>query len=293
MGFESKNSGIAAAIFLGLYVVYFGFVSNIVYRKGWKTVYTALWFFGLFRVGGQLCGLVFATLGFKHWQWLIAYLVLSAEGYFSLILASFYFVVQCQIRQNGKSWLRKCKDERNPDNKHRCGRDLDFSTVFHLVLIPANAFIIGGGTTLTGVDTDKWDQETGKINTSKGLRTAGLIIFLIQTFWVVFLACYIYFKEHIRLITMYLLFAALPFLVVRGIFGILSIYIDEMNYYDLTNYTEDGLKSKFVAYEYCLATTMEFVASVLLIMSYYVDKDTQKIDEEQFTKMESNESSLK
>ena len=38
---------------------------------------------------------------------------------------------------------------------------------------------------------------------------------------------------------MHLLFAALPFLLVRGIFGIMSIYVDKMNYYKLSNYTAE------------------------------------------------------
>lgn len=295
MGFESTSSGVAASIFLGLYTLYLFLTINIVRQRGFRSIYTALLAFGVFRVGGQLCGVAFAVLGIEHWPWLIAYLVLTAEGYFALIIAAFYFIVQCQIKQNGRSWLCKSKEERKKEQelsnfKHTSC--LSWSAVFHMVLIPANALVISGGTTLTGVDTDKWDQETDKINTSKGLRTTGQAIFLIQTIIVILLLIYVYVKEKVRGCTIYLLFAASPFLLVRGIFGIMSIFIDEMNYYQLSNYDRAGLTSAFIAYEYCLATTMEFIAASLFISNYYLDKTEEVTEKESYSKFESDESSL-
>lgn len=294
MGFESTSSGVAASIYLGLYTLYLLLAINVVRKKGFKSIYTALLAFGIFRVGGQLCGVAFAVLGIQYWPWLVAYLVLTAEGYFSLIIAAFYFIVQCQIRQNGRSWLCKSKEERKEEqeaSKFKHTSCLSWSTVFHLVLAPANALVIGGGTTLTGIDTDRWDQETDKINTSKGLRTAGQAIFLIQTIIVILLLVYVYVREKVRGHTIYLLFAASPFLLVRGIFGILSIFIDKMNYYQLSNYDGAGLTSDFVAYEYCLATTMEFIAASLFISNYYLDNSEKDILDENFSKFESDESS--
>jgi len=65
-----------------------------------------------------------------------------------------------------------------------------------------------------------------------------------------------------------------------------------MNYYQLSNYDGAGLTSDFVAYEYCLATTMEFIAASLFISNYYLDNSEEVIDKEDFNKTDSDESSF-
>ncbi|CUM48430.1 uncharacterized protein AC631_01049 [Debaryomyces fabryi] len=293
MGFESTSAGVAASIYLALYTIYLLLVINVVRHKGFHFLYRILLLFGLFRVSGQLCGVAFGVLGIEHWHWLIAYLVLTAEGYFSLIIAAFHFVIQSQVKQTGSSWLQKKKG--SGEKKHRSWvlnrfSNISWSFCFHINLIPANALIIAGGTMLTGLDPSRLSEEQSEVNTSKGLRTAGQTIFLIETIIVILLLIYVYVKERIRCRTIYLLFAASPFLLVRGIFGILSIYVDKMNYYQLSNYDGAGLTSQFVAYEYCLATTMEFVVACLLISNYYLDNDLKVSESDNFNKIESEES---
>ncbi|KAK6461047.1 hypothetical protein DFJ63DRAFT_343231 [Scheffersomyces coipomensis] len=56
------------------------------------------------------------------------------------------------------------------------------------------------------------------------------------------------------------------------IFGILSIYVQRMNYYDFNNYTTSGLSSSFVTFEYVLATTMEFIVAVGYISNFYIKR---------------------
>lgn len=291
MAFESNSSGAAASVFLALYTGYLALAINIVRQKGFRSIYTALLVFGIFRVTGQMCGVVFAVLGIEHYQWLIAYLVFTAEGYFSLILAAFYFIVQCQVKQTGKSWLHKSKAECSSKMERR----KSWSFIFHMVLIPANALVISGGSMLTGINVQDMDKEVDKVNTSKALRTTGQVLFFIQTLIVILLLIYIYVKEKVRCCTVYLLFAAAPFLFVRGLFGILSIYISKMNYYQLSNYELTGLTSLFVAYEYCLATTMEFMAASFMISNFYLEKreTSGKVEEsDTFGKLESESSSL-
>ena len=70
--------------------------------------------------------------------------------------------------------------------KHKSS--VSWSTVFYMFLIPANAFIVGGGSLLTGANADELNKETGKVSTSKALRTTGQTIFLIQTVIVVLLS---------------------------------------------------------------------------------------------------------
>ena len=65
-----------------------------------------------------------------------------------------------------------------------------------------------------------------------------------------------------------------------------------MNYYQLSNYDRAGLTSAFIAYEYCLATTMEFIAASLFISNYYLDKTEEATENESYSKFESDESSL-
>jgi ABC-type multidrug transport system permease subunit len=111
-GFQSPKSGAAALVFLILYTAYTLAVIVIVTRLGWKTVYSLLLYYGLVRFGCQLCGVVYSAIGVEHWQWLIGYLVLGAQGYFALILAAFRFIIKGQREKFGHSWLAPSKDEK-------------------------------------------------------------------------------------------------------------------------------------------------------------------------------------
>ncbi|RCK62457.1 hypothetical protein Cantr_09268 [Candida viswanathii] len=280
MAFLFEGSGIAASIFLALFVIYTAFTIRVVYEKGIKSIYTSLLLFGIFRVAGQLCGVAFASLGYEHYQWLIAYLVFSAEGYFVLILTSFHLIAQAQIATTGKSWIRPTHAQRKDKQRNArnwCQRvDARFppSTVFHMLLIPANAFIIAGGSILAGQTPG--DSDPTKVSTSKGLRTSGQVIFLVQTIMAIALAVYVYVVEGLRHCNIYSIFLVAPFILVRGIFGIMSIYVHDMNYYDVSNYTAEGFHTKFVIYEYVLATTMEFVTGCIYVSNYYFESRTSK-----------------
>ncbi|CAI5757073.1 unnamed protein product [Candida verbasci] len=276
MGFQFEDSGIAASIYLALYTIYLIATIKIVYDKGWRSIYTSLLIFGIFRVCGQLCGVAFAKLGYKHYQWLIAYLVFSAEGYFTLILTSFHLIAHAQIQTSGSSWIRPTKKQKKQmirDAKtwrEQLQAKIPITTIFHWLLIPANAFIIAGGSMLTGQTPGNMDQNV--VHTSKALRTTGQIIFLLQTCIAIGLAVFVYAFQNLRHSNIYSIFLTSPFILVRGIFGILSIYLTKMNYYDMSNYTENGLNPHFVIYEYVLATTMEFITGVIYISNYYFDK---------------------
>lgn len=280
MAFLFQGSGIAASIYLALYVIYTAFTIRVVYEKGLRSIYTSLLIFGLFRVSGQLCGVAFAKLGYKHYQWLIAYLVFSAEGYFTLILTSFHLIAHAQFATTGKSWVRPTRDQQkiNRTNarswKQKLNARFPPATIFHLLLIPANAFIVSGGSLLAGQKVG--DMDPSKVNTSKALRTTGQVIFLLQTCVAIGLAVYVYFVEKLKHSNIYSIFLVSPFIVVRGIFGILSIYIKDMNYYDISNYTAEGFHTKFIIYEYVLATTMEFITGCIYISNYYFDSRTYK-----------------
>ncbi|KAK6205206.1 uncharacterized protein RJT21DRAFT_14024 [Scheffersomyces amazonensis] len=282
MAFKSHASGIAASVYLAIYSIFFAFTINIVFRVGWRSFYTALAVYGIFRFSGQLCAVVFSVLGYTYWQWLVAYLVFTAEGYFMLILISYFLIAQAQEESFGTSWIGPSKKDRKRNAElatTKLGKlkaKFPIAVIFHLLLIPANVLIIVGGSQLAGISIQDANNESSKVHTSKIMRTAGQSVFLFQTVAAIGFASYCYFVEKIRHINIYTIFAVAPFITIRGIFGILSIYIQKMNYYDFTNYTVEGLSSSFVTYEYVLATTMEFVTALGYIANYYIRANRKK-----------------
>lgn len=278
MALKHTDSGVAAAVFLALYAIYALVMVYIVYVKGFKTVYTFLMSFPFIRFGSQLCGLVFAIKGIEHYKWLIAYLVLGAEGYFVLILSAFLFLVHAQKRKNGYSWLEKSQSflKENPLRN-------SYAAIFHWVLVPANAMVIAGGSMLTGIEN--YDAERKKVRISKGLRTTGQSLFLSLTIIILLLGLNAFKKEKVRNHFNITILLASPFLIVRGVFGILSIYIENMNYYQLSNYSGAGINHMLVIYEYVLSTTMEFAASIFIVSNFFLekqaDRDADKDEEKQ------------
>jgi len=270
MAFEFEGEGIAASIFLALYVIYTLFTIGIIWHKGTlRTIYSGLLFFGLIRMGAQLCGIAFASLGYEHWQWLVAYLVLGAEGYFVLILTSFYMVSHAHIAARKESWLKsRLVDTSNWGFLKKL--NINGMRIFYYLAIVANVLVIVGGTMLTGLDADEYDDNVSRINTSKGLRGTGQALFLIFTLVVAGLAAYTVIHDNIRSYLLTSVFMATPFLFVRGIYGLLSCFIQQMNYFSMANYTATGMSVHFVATEYVLATTMEFIAACIFMSTYYV-----------------------
>lgn len=271
MGFHSPDSGIAASVFLALYTLFLGQMTYIMIKRGFKNVYTFIFFFTLFRFGGQLCGVVYAALGPLHYKWLIAYLVLGAEGYFALIFAGFRFTCRAQYEKFGESWmLHKGPNVGNLFILKRLCKS--WSRIFHLTLIPANALVISGGSMLAGILYDDMAKEHNTVMTSKALRTTGQAIFLSMTLCLIFLTIYVFVVEKVRNHTTIAVLCGSPFILVRGIFGVLSIYITEMNYFQFSNYDEEGkVNHKLVVYEYVLSTTMEFITASLLMTKYWFD----------------------
>ncbi|ABN65058.2 predicted protein [Scheffersomyces stipitis CBS 6054] len=285
MAFKSVHSGIAASVYLCLYVIYLCFSINIVRREGLKTIYTSLVVYGVFRVSGQMCGVVFAALGFNHWHWLIAYLVLNAEGYFVLIITSYHLIANAQYQVVGYSWIRpnkediKIKQQAATSFLGKIRAKYSLARVFHLILIPANALVISGGIMLAGADD--LASENSSVQLSRRLRVSGQSIFLFQTIVAVSLGFWCFFGENIRHINIYGIFIASPFILTRGTFGVMSIYLDKMDYFEMSNYNENGISSTFIAFEYTLATTMEFITAVVYISIYYISKKRQNRRAEQ------------
>lgn len=273
MGFYSQDAGAAATVFFAFYSCFLGLMILVAICKGLKTVYTFILVFTLFRFGGQLCGVVYAKLGPDHWHWLIAYLVLGAEGYFTLIFAGLRFTCNAQEKAYGESWILTSGPATNIKGPFPLLRRLTptWIGIFHLLLIPANVLVILGGSLLSGMTIEEINKGGGKLMTSKALRTVGQLIFLLMTIAAISLNIYIYKKERVRTPVTIAVMCLAPFLLVRGIFGILSIFITKMNYYQLSNYSDTGMKSELVVYEYVLSTTMEFIAACCLMSKLFFE----------------------
>lgn len=264
MGFISKDEGIAASIFLALYVIYSAFAIYIVFQKGLKSVYTSLLFFGVIRVGAQLSGVAFSSLGLDHWQWLVAYLVLGAEGYFALIISVFYLYSHCLRNAFGYSFIEYKIKGRFFKQPIKAG--------FHWILVVANALIIAGGSMLTSVNIEDYDTAKLKMNASKIMRCTGQSIFLLLTVSLIYCMLHTIFVRKLRKYDIFLLLSTSPFLLVRGIYGLLASVVDKMNYYKISNYDRNGLSVYFIATEYCLATSMEFIAASILLVLYFMER---------------------
>lgn len=271
--FTSTDSGIAASVFLALYTPYAAVMCYIVFKKGFKTVYTMLWFFSMIRFAGQLCGVVSAKIGPQHTNWLIAYLILGAEGYFALIIAAFQFITNAQTIQRGLSWLLTLGP---PQIKFSVltKATRSWAALFHFVLLPANICLIVGGIVLSLASTDEISKQAGDAHTSKVLRTVGQVLFFGMTLVTVLLNIYVYTKERVRNHITISIMVASPFLLVRGLFGILAIYVKAFTYFRISNYQGHGLGANVVIYEYVLSTTMEFVASLCLVSNIFFDDYT-------------------
>lgn len=265
--FKSEDLGIAASVYLAIYTVFAGLMTFVVFKKGFATVYTFIWVFSLFRFFGQVCGVVYASLGPAHWQWLIAYLVLGAEGYFTLIFAAFRFTCRAQLNEFGSSWVLELGP---PIRSFILRRNFTWAELFRVILIPANVLVIAGGATLAGM-ADSDNIKESEVKSSEHLRSAGQCLFLAMTVIAILLNIYVYVKERVRNHITVGVMCASPFLLVRGIFGVLSIYINSMNYFNSINYATSSASRQVTIYEYLMGTTMEFIAACCLMTRIFYE----------------------
>jgi len=276
MGFQDNASGAAATVFLILYVFLFSYTCYVISRMGWKTTYTAVFMFCIIRIGAQLSGVGFSVEGYNNINWLIAYLVLGAEGYFALVLTAFHFLCRFQDETVGYSYLRpKLTNEQKKTMTY--GQRSRFrwksaALLFHMALIPANAILVSGGSMTAGVLPSEYSTSS-LVYTGKIMRITGQTIFLVMTQFMFGCALRILLKDKQRGYMLYAVFMAWPFLTVRGIYGVLSAAVDKFNYYDFNNYTSTGIAASLLVGEYVMSTSMEFVAALILLSTFFFRKD--------------------
>ncbi|CAN6624569.1 hypothetical protein TRVA0_010S00342 [Trichomonascus vanleenenianus] len=285
MGFKDVNAGAASTTFLVLYLILTVFTSNAVFRQGVKSPYTIVLIFGLIRLGAQLSGIGFAVAGYQEYKWLIAYLIMGAEGYFVLLLCVFHFYCYSEEIAFGWSSLRPTRQQRIELSEQK-GRSPDYykytswAAIFHFCLIPANVLIIVGGTQLSSLRFDDPALRQAVTHRAQILRGTGQAVFLFLNCVAMALGVYLIKVKNLRTYMMYALLAACPFCFIRGLYGLLSVFILSINYFDMSNYTANGLAPRFVACEYILGTTMEFLAASLIVSTFYFKRPQKNLQVE-------------
>ncbi len=173
-----NSQSIAALIYLILYLGLFTALSILYALRNviWRSRYTVLWIHMIIRITSQCCGLAFGTLGWQHWQLLIAYLILSAEGYFSLVLCAYRFLIAWQEHVLGQSFLEP-KNVRALALRQRFSlRNATQMVLVHYALIGANTIIIVGGSLMSDFQTTVNWRTDPTVFTGKVLRTVGQAI---------------------------------------------------------------------------------------------------------------------
>lgn len=244
--------GISSTVFLILYALLFIFLifnyatKRFTLRSRWSLIL----FHVTLRLAAQSVGLSFSLIGFKAVSLLIASLVLSAEGYFSLVLCLTRLLISWQRHYlpEKHSWLAGPKNPPQMSTARRIFEGLTFISIvrspinaIHWILIAGNVLIITGGNFLASGKGDSaeenWNTNT-HLTASKIMRGTGQGMFLATA---IFLYGCLFFtlrraysrnatKEEVQArIVLVILAITAPFMMIRGVFGILQGVIDSLN----------------------------------------------------------------
>ncbi|CAK5265812.1 unnamed protein product [Mycena citricolor] len=291
----------AALVFLVAYLVVFAWMlfGFFTHRLKWRSRYLLLFFHVTIRLASQGCGIAFGVLGFSNVNVFLAFLILGAEGYFSLVLCAFRFLISWHQHNlaSGESWLAPRDAPTSSASKLR--KALQFSLLgrlasrvsrgspmglVHCLLIGANVAIVVGGSYLAGADLAhpaSRDTRTS-LRVSKIARSAGQSVFLaINTALLFVILATI--RDNRRdgdargrkgttHPTLVLLFIAWFPLIVRGIFGLLQACVWSLSYYNPVNYNAGGFTSRFTALEYILGVLTEWLACIILNATYLTSR---------------------
>ncbi|KAK9895234.1 hypothetical protein P389DRAFT_90184 [Cystobasidium minutum MCA 4210] len=283
----TKDAG-AALIFAILYGILFvwmlaGYITG---RYKWRSRWSLLFFHVTVRVASQALGVAFGILVFDNIDIFVAYLIMGAEGYFTLTIAAYLFLKSWQKHNWGDSWLASDKhcDGSSESGPRRILSAFLLKPLFmpwrykhhvlapvHSLLIPANAIIMTGGSFLAG---DAGEDPTDFDSRAKIMRSVGSGIFLAVTLF--YNACVVKTFITARRESKSRTHPTLPILaivgvllIVRGLFGLLQSAVWSLSYVNPSNYTSHGFTSRFIALEYCLTVLPEFTSAALMNLTYW------------------------
>ncbi|KAJ7336951.1 hypothetical protein DFH08DRAFT_1082955 [Mycena albidolilacea] len=305
----TAEAGTALAFLIGYLAVFawmlFAYLTDLI---KWRSRYSLIFFHVIVRIASQGLGIAFGVLGFSNTSVFLAFLILGAEGYFSLVLCAFRFLVSWQQHNlvSGTSWLEPRETPASAGPKSNRSRKLlvfiflgpfallvyrnNPMVAIHSILVLANVAIIVGGSYLAGADdyTDLASHDTQeRLLVSKITRTAGQGVFLACNAILLFAILQTILtglrhgdrrsqkrrmgpRVHPTLIL--ILLAWFP-LTVRGTFSILQSAIFQLSYFNPDNYTATGFKPSFTVVEYGLGVLPEFLTCVLLNLTYFTSRN--------------------
>ena len=103
----------------------------------------------------------------------------------------------------------------------------------------------------------------------KYLKGIGQILFLLQSLVLSGITIYDYRVNNIKTNRMKLLLTLIPFILIRGIYGVVSTFIEELSYLSDQIYTSTRGMMIWTLYEYLLSVTMEFLTAFCLVATYF------------------------
>ncbi|SPC63157.1 uncharacterized protein UHOD_06473 [Ustilago sp. UG-2017b] len=268
----------ASLVFLILYFILFLFLAYLYVLR--KVPLLSRWLVLLLhvtvRLASQGCGLSFGIVGYANIDLLVAYFILGAEGYFTLVVCTLRFLIAWQRNHwGGLSWL-----EPNDPSRERGGWRKRFSRMFQWkhsrgssslkaviivdwLLVGANTIIISGGSLSSAAYTDKElsPSQVEVVSDTPAPEKAQELP-----------------AEESRRrpwfghATLLLLLATWPFLAIRGAFGVAQAIVPDLNYFNSEVYDANNLTAQFVTEETCFVTIMEFISAAILATSYFTTR---------------------
>jgi hypothetical protein len=281
----------AALVFLILYftlflILLFGYITR---RIVFGSRYSIIFFHVTVRLASQATGVAFGVVGYSNTNLLVAYFILGAEGYFTLVICTYRFLISWQMENTPArdSWLEHKHPPGTPwfvrfrDSFALFGGKRHPMSIIHSCMIVANALIITGGSELAGIQSHP-SQYTQILHRARVMRITGQSVFLAVTAFLLFAIV-----KTVRQCkrdrsdgrvhpTLLILLVCWPFLFTRGLYGVLSPFLALFNYFAPSNYGADGLTSAFVATEYILSVSMEWTTCSLLMSTYYTSRNDPK-----------------
>ncbi|KAK7018275.1 hypothetical protein R3P38DRAFT_3200638 [Favolaschia claudopus] len=282
----------AALIFLVLYLLLFIFLLFKYINRSiqLKSRWTVLFLHILIRLASQGCGIGFGLTGFANTGLFLAFLVLGAEGYFSLVLCTFRFLIAWHEENlpSHTSWLEPLRNDPTkpkPTSSQRTIQAYAFlllgpfalfwypdnaMAAIHSLLLYANLLIVLGGAFLSKADFRHLDAA------DTIMRTTGQGVFLacnaVLLGFVVLTALRDRRKRGVVHPTLVVLFVVWFPLIVRGAFGVLQAADFKFSYYNPDNYDAHGFTRSYTLMEYLLGVTTEWLACFLLCCTYHTSK---------------------
>lgn len=274
-GFLLQSTGIASAVFVAVYAIYLVFACWLLYLRGFKTIFTFLFVFALIRLGGQISGIIFSMDGYNDLGALIAYMVLTAQGFIALLFATLRATIYEQKHAFGHSWFYSTHLK---NSKLKILQS--FSSPYAVL-----AWILSSGSIISivvGVEQSDSYDSLSDYDHVQHLRIAALCIFLFVTVALVAFSWYVYLIEKIQTRPLVFILISGVFLLIRVIYNLLAVVVSSLGQYTYSVAAGVGVNPHFIVYDAILGMTTEFICCLLLTVAFvYSHSPTRSRQESQ------------